>query len=60
VPPSKNRFHRLEVQVKRPDLRVSARNGYYGEVEAEGGSPDDRVTVSPERQAPPPPQKKKK
>jgi len=60
VPPTKNRFHRLEVQVKRPDLRVSARNGYYGEVEAEGGSPDDRVTVSPERQAPPPPPPVKK
>ncbi|MBI3471988.1 MAG: VWA domain-containing protein, partial [Candidatus Solibacter usitatus] len=31
VPPTKNRFHRLEVKVKRPDLRVSARNGYYGD-----------------------------
>ncbi len=30
VPPSKNRFHRLEVRTDRPDLRVSARNGYYG------------------------------
>ena len=29
LPPSKNRFHKLEVRVDRPDLRVSARNGYY-------------------------------
>ncbi len=30
VPPSENRFHRLEVRTNRTDLRVSARNGYYG------------------------------
>jgi len=33
VPPTKNRFHRLQVRVRRPDLRVTARNGYYGEAE---------------------------
>jgi len=33
VPLTKNRFHRLQVRVGRPDLRVSARNGYYGEAE---------------------------
>ncbi|HTP36512.1 MAG TPA: VWA domain-containing protein [Candidatus Acidoferrales bacterium] len=58
VPPNKNRFHRLEVRVKNPDLRVSARNGYYGEFEGEGSSPDERVSISPERQ--PQPTKKKK
>ncbi|HXK01886.1 MAG TPA: VWA domain-containing protein [Verrucomicrobiae bacterium] len=58
VPPNKNRFHRLEVRVKNPDLRVSARNGYYGEFEGEGGSVDERVSISPERQ--PQPTKKKK
>ena len=53
VPLNKDRFHKLEVRVTRPDLRVSARNGYYGEVEGgRGGSPEDRVTVSPERQLP--------
>ena len=31
VPPSKDPFHRLEVQVKKPDLRVLARSGYYEE-----------------------------
>jgi len=55
VPPTKNRFHRLEVQVKRPDLRVSARNGYYGEAEGVSGSADERISVTPERL----PQKKK-
>jgi Ca-activated chloride channel family protein len=52
VPPTKNRFHKLEVRVKSPDLRVSARNGYYGEVEGVNGSPDERISISPERQQP--------
>ena len=51
VPLNKDRFHKLEVRVTRPDLRAFARNGYYGEVEGgRGGSPEDRVTVSPDRQ----------
>ena len=51
VPLNKDRFHKLEVRVTRPDLRVSARNGYYGEVEGgHGGPAEDRVTVSPDRQ----------
>jgi Ca-activated chloride channel family protein len=54
VPLNKDRFHKLEVRVSRPDLRVSARNGYYGEAEGgRGGSPEDRVTVSPDRQLKP-------
>jgi len=31
VPPSKDRFHRLEIQLKRPGLQVQALNGYYGD-----------------------------
>ena len=31
VPRSKDGFHRLEVRVRRPDLQVSARSGYYEE-----------------------------
>ena len=31
VPLTKEPFHRIEIKVKRPDLRVSARSGYYGE-----------------------------
>ena len=59
VPLTKDRFHKLEVRVLRPDLRVSARNGYYGEVEGggAGGSSEDRISVSPDRQ-PKPPKKK--
>jgi Ca-activated chloride channel family protein len=62
VPLTKNRFHKLEIRTKNPDLRVSARNGYYGEVEGESGSADERISISPERQvkpAPVPPQKKR-
>ena len=47
VPLTKDRFHKLEVRVKRPELRVSARNGYYGE--AEGGAADSRISIAPER-----------
>ena len=64
VPLNKNPFHKLEIKVKNPDLRVSARNGYYGEVERAGsGSAEDRISVSPERQrkpAPPPQEQRKK
>ncbi len=57
VPLTKDPFHKLEVRLKRPELRVSARNGYYGD--AEGSSPDARVTVTPDRPAPPPAVRKK-
>jgi Ca-activated chloride channel family protein len=61
--PTKERFHKLEVRTRKPDLRVSARNGYYGEVEGGSGSPEERISVSPERQPKPQPapqQQKKK
>jgi Ca-activated chloride channel family protein len=62
VPLTKDRFHKLEVRTKNADLRVSARNGYYGEVEGGSGSPDERISISPDRQGKPqqPPQQKKK
>jgi Ca-activated chloride channel family protein len=48
VPLNKDRFHKLEVRLTRPDLRAFARNGYYGEVEGgRAGSPQPRITVSP-------------
>jgi Ca-activated chloride channel family protein len=37
LPPSKDRFHPIEVRLHRSDLRVSARSGYYGEAEAAKG-----------------------
>jgi len=47
VPLTKNRFHRLEVRVGNPQLRVSARNGYYGEAEGNSSSPSGRISVVP-------------
>jgi Ca-activated chloride channel family protein len=38
VPLTKERFHKLEVRLHRPDLRAVARNGYYGESEGDSGS----------------------
>ena len=47
VPLTKNRFHRLEVRVANPQLRVLARNGYYGEAENSSGSQRGRTSVAP-------------
>ncbi|MGA2136633.1 MAG: VWA domain-containing protein [Bryobacteraceae bacterium] len=48
VPLTKNRFHRLTVRVRRPDLRVTSRNGYYGEAENDHGTPGARITAVPD------------
>jgi len=50
VPLTKDPFHKLEVRARSSELRVSARNGYYGDSEGNTGSAGDRVTVSPDRQ----------
>jgi Ca-activated chloride channel family protein len=47
VPLTKNPFHKLEVKLDRPDLRVSARNGYYGEAEGADGSTSAPIAVTP-------------
>ncbi len=47
VPITKNPFHKLEVQVSRADLRVSARSGYYGEAESEAGPGNTPVPDNP-------------
>lgn len=47
VPLTKSPFHKLEVRVNRPELRVSARNGYYGEVEGGSGAAAARISVTP-------------
>ena len=49
VPVKKDPFHRLEVRVASSELRVSARNGYYGESEETAGLPGDRISVTPDR-----------
>ncbi len=51
VPLTKERFHRLAVRVKRPELRVSARNGYYGDAEGGSGAPGARISVTPEKKS---------
>lgn len=50
VPPSKDRFHRLRVELIRPDLRVLARSGYYGESEGNSVPAGGRITVAPQKQ----------
>ena len=60
VPLSKDRFHRLEVQVNRPELQVLSRSGYYGDARADvGGGSDDRITIRPQALPAPPPAKTK-
>ena len=40
APAAKDRFHRLTLKVRRPDLQVLARSGYYGDAaEAQGWRP---------------------
>lgn len=38
VPLTKDPYHRIDIRLKRPDLRVSARSGYYGETEPPKGA----------------------
>lgn len=45
VPLTANPFHRLEVRVKRPNLHVSARTGYYGDFD-----PNARQSPKPNTQ----------
>jgi Ca-activated chloride channel family protein len=37
LPPAKERFHRIDIKLTRPDLRVLAHSGYYGESEGTRG-----------------------
>ncbi len=51
VPLSANRFHKIEVRVRRPELRVLARNGYYGDSQGEAGTPGAaRISVTPQKE----------
>jgi Ca-activated chloride channel family protein len=52
IPLTKDRFHRLQVQVRQPGLQVLTRSGYYGDWRPDG-SADDRIAVDP-RSLPPP------
>jgi Ca-activated chloride channel family protein len=48
VPLTKERFHKLELRMKSPELRASARNGYYGEAEASAGPAAEPITLKPD------------
>ena len=60
APLKKDPFHKLEVRMKSAELRVSARNGYYGEAEGDSGTPGARISITPERNAPAASDRKKK
>jgi Ca-activated chloride channel family protein len=47
VPLTADPFHKLEITVRGGDLRVSARNGYYGETESSPGRSGARTSVVP-------------
>jgi len=52
VPPTKNRFHTLQVRVRSPELQVLARNGYYGDAEASmGAAPNSGIALDPVKRA---------
>jgi Ca-activated chloride channel homolog len=48
VPLTKDRFHKLDICVRRPELRVTARNGYYGEAVDGSRTPDAPIAITPE------------
>ncbi len=65
TPLTPERFHTLRITVARPDLRVAARSGYYGEARQEGAaaysgasnspagtSPSDETVRQPRKPAP--------
>jgi Ca-activated chloride channel family protein len=49
VPLTKDPYHKLELRLKSPELRVSARNGYYGEAEGAAATPAAKISVTPDR-----------
>lgn len=53
LPLTKDRFHRLDVRVARPELEVLARSGYYGDARLDEGGPDDRISIKPQSLPPP-------
>lgn len=47
VPPTKERFHSLDISVSQPGLQVTARNGYYGEAEQRDPAAPARIDSTP-------------
>jgi Ca-activated chloride channel family protein len=57
VPPTKERFHSLDISVRMPALQVKARNGYYGEVQQNAPASPSRIEASPGSDSVRPPRK---
>jgi len=49
VPLTKDPYHKLEVRLQSPELRVSARTGYYGEADSAAATPAAKISVTPDR-----------
>ena len=49
IPPSKDRFHKLQLRVRDAGLQVSARTGYYDDSGGATETPDARIRVDPVR-----------
>ena len=47
VPLSRNHFHQLRLSVSRPELRISARTGYYGDAEPNAVLGGERISLAP-------------
>jgi Ca-activated chloride channel family protein len=59
VPPTKERFHALDITLSNPELQVKARSGYYGEAQRETPvAPAAPAPGSDSIRAPKPPQAK--
>jgi Ca-activated chloride channel homolog len=57
VPPTKERFHSLDIRLRDGSLQVKARNGYYGEARPGApAAPAGRVDIDPGAPRKPPPQ----
>jgi Ca-activated chloride channel family protein len=62
VPPSKERFHTLDISVAQPELHVQSRNGYYGVAQASAPvyTPSTGAPGSDSVRPPRPPQPRQK
>ena len=47
IPLTRERFHRIRLTVDQPELRISARSGYYGDADPSGVLNGDHISVAP-------------
>jgi Ca-activated chloride channel family protein len=48
LPEVKDRFHKLEVRLRAPELQVFSRNGYYGDADGFPGAPEAKISLDPQ------------